>query len=330
MPELYQVVNTTLVNPVVGSLNLATGEVEYDSYGYQVNLGSAIFFTVFFALSTLLHTYQAIHYKLWWLLWTLSLGGLGETIGWAGRLWSSRSFSWVAEEGGYWTSSNGAIVTLIFCPAFLAAANYLILGLLIAKHGIQFSRLTPRMYLGLFVTADIFSLAIQSLGGGIAAGSQDDPKAQKRGSDIAMAGIFLQLAAMLVFTGFLIEFSWRFFKERPITGRAFAVTVFETTDQERKNAKLLIVGVSIANFLIFVRSLFRAIEFAQGWGGAIYKSEPLFCIFDGTLILLSLYTLNVLHPGRLVGAVRIPRRREFINAGETPMVTEDKVESQKA
>lgn len=27
------------------------------------------------------------------------------------------------------------IVTLIFCPAFLAAGNYLVLGLLIAKHG---------------------------------------------------------------------------------------------------------------------------------------------------------------------------------------------------
>jgi hypothetical protein len=55
----------------------------------------------------------------------------------------------------------------------------------------------------------------------------------------------------------------------------------------------------------------RSVEFAQGWGGAIYKSEPLFCVFDGSLVLIALWTLNLLHPGRLIGFVPFPSRLLF-------------------
>lgn len=37
------------------------------------------------------HLFQAFWYRLWWLLPTAILAGLGEIIGWAGRLWSSRN-----------------------------------------------------------------------------------------------------------------------------------------------------------------------------------------------------------------------------------------------
>jgi len=36
-----------------------------------------------------IHTAQAVRHRLWWLLATTVLCGLGETIGWGGRLWSS-------------------------------------------------------------------------------------------------------------------------------------------------------------------------------------------------------------------------------------------------
>lgn len=63
---------------------------------------------------------------------------------------------------------------------------------------------------------------------------------------------------MLIFTFFLLEFAWRFFNDRPVVHKKFAVTVFESTPEETKDARWLIVGVSVSNILIFVRSVFRA------------------------------------------------------------------------
>jgi hypothetical protein len=40
-----------------------------------------------------LHLGQAIRSRLWWLLPTIVIAGLGETAGWSGRLWSSINVS---------------------------------------------------------------------------------------------------------------------------------------------------------------------------------------------------------------------------------------------
>lgn len=37
-----------------------------------------------------IHVIQAAHYRLWWLYPTVCLAGVGEIIGWGGRLWSSK------------------------------------------------------------------------------------------------------------------------------------------------------------------------------------------------------------------------------------------------
>lgn len=87
-------------------------------YGYVPSEGVCITAIVLFAVSTALHTAQAVYYSVrrrkltrgegsgesggdaqraarqpsyWWILATLVPGGLLEVIGWAGRYWSSRN-----------------------------------------------------------------------------------------------------------------------------------------------------------------------------------------------------------------------------------------------
>jgi hypothetical protein len=36
-----------------------------------------------------IHLGQAIRFRMWWLLPTAVVAGIGELIGWSGRLWSS-------------------------------------------------------------------------------------------------------------------------------------------------------------------------------------------------------------------------------------------------
>ena len=45
---------------------------------------------VFNALPIGIHIGQALHAKRWWLFPTVVAGGVGETIGWVGRLWGSK------------------------------------------------------------------------------------------------------------------------------------------------------------------------------------------------------------------------------------------------
>lgn len=75
-------------------------------YGYTPTKAVCIIFIVLFAVSTckdmliihflcshsfseVVHTAQAVKYRMWWLFPTMIIGGLTEVLGWSGRLWSS-------------------------------------------------------------------------------------------------------------------------------------------------------------------------------------------------------------------------------------------------
>lgn len=75
----------TRLNDVANSPNLCTGELEYDYYGYTPALGACLAFTILFGLSTLAHLVQGIKGRRWFMLFTMTLCGLGETIGVSGQ-----------------------------------------------------------------------------------------------------------------------------------------------------------------------------------------------------------------------------------------------------
>ena len=48
-----------------------------------------LFFMDSYFLSPAMHLFQAVRYRMWWLLPTVCLCGLLEVLGWSARLWSS-------------------------------------------------------------------------------------------------------------------------------------------------------------------------------------------------------------------------------------------------
>lgn len=63
-------------------------------------------------------------------------------------------------------------------------------------------------------------------------------------------------------------------------------------------------GIYFTSACILVRNIFRIFEYAQGNEGFIAKHEVIIYAFDGSLMLLVMVALFVVHPGRLVRAVR--------------------------
>lgn len=47
--------------------------------------------------------------------------------------------------------------------------------------------------------------------------------------------------------------------------------------------------------------MYRTIELIDGWDGRIIKNELYFNILDGAMIVASMFCLNILHPGQLLG-----------------------------
>ncbi|KAL7412248.1 RTA1 like protein-domain-containing protein [Mrakia frigida] len=308
--------SSLLLNPNQGSPNLLSGKVEFFNYGYNMSMPTAACFTILFALSMLIHLFQAIKSKYYFLLWTLVLGTFIEMLGWACRAWSASSTRWAEEAGGYWNSSDDAflaqITTLIIAPAFLQASLYILFGRIVGRLGPAFCRLSPRDYTWIFVSGDFVSLCIQGVGGGVASTATDEDGANQ-GARIMVGGVIVQMVVMVGFSALFVEFVWRYLIDRPVdqvhpfawsrkarevvaVDKTFAVRTFTISTTNEKRARLMLGALAGATFMIFIRSIYRTVELLDGWTGPIITNQTLFGVLDGGMIIIAVVLLNVLHP----------------------------------
>ncbi|KAK7038622.1 RTA1-domain-containing protein [Favolaschia claudopus] len=243
---------------------------EMTEYGYIPHKYVAIVFIVVFGLSTLLHIAQAIHYRMWWLLPTACLCGLGEVIGWAGRLWSSYS---PLQHKAFMIQ----IVSLVVSPTPLIAVNFVLLGWIVIKLGAVYSWLPPQLYTAIFLSCDIIALLSQAAGGSIAAGATTAERTQL-GAHIMLAGIGFLTAALITYCGLAVDFFVRYARDRPIKrGQSVVRLPLEL------KTKRMIFAVAFA-----LPSIYRIIELASGWHSAFMVNETYFNWLDGAMVALAL------------------------------------------
>ncbi|WVR04189.1 hypothetical protein IAU60_001189 [Kwoniella sp. DSM 27419] len=298
----------------------------FSPYGYTPEKAAGIAYIVVFAALGLIHIGLGIRYKYWLVFVTLIPGTFLEVIGWAGRLWSAYHVRRV-------TPFLMQIASLIIGPAFYSAWAYTVLGFCIHRLGSTYSLLRPKMYLAVFVTADIISLVVQAIGGGRAAVAAQQGTSTKSSTKIMLAGILFQLATMTLFVLLATDFILRVIFRRPYAhlerrhangnsspgeldqepkppGRGNGSDLGDSgsrgavrTPEIRKGEKLL-AGVAFASAMIFVRGIYRSIELAQGWTGYLITHEAYFIYLDGLPMVLCLAAFAVSHPGWL-----LPRRQ---------------------
>ncbi|OJD31201.1 rta1 domain [Diplodia corticola] len=254
------------------------------SYGYVPSEAAGIAFVVLFGVSSLLHLGQTLWSRHWWTV-LFFIGGITEVIGWAGRLWSAKC--------PYNTDAFlMQITTLILAPTFWTAALYVILGRLITLSGPSSSPLPPRTYLILFCGADVVSLVLQAIGGGMAsvAATANPARDTAPGTNIMVAGIVFQMAAITVFCAFFGVFLKRTAAMR--RGKAGG-----GGGQSSRRVMILIVATSVSIAFIYVRSIYRTVELLQGWHGYLITREVYFVVLDGAMMACAVVVFNVVHPG---------------------------------
>ncbi|KAJ7493861.1 RTA1 like protein-domain-containing protein [Mycena latifolia] len=157
---------------------MALEDSEY--VGYIPHEYVAIIFVVLFGISTILHIGQATYYRMWWLLPTACLCGIGELVGWSGRLWSSFSPSF----------EDPFMMQCVFYFK-LNRMNFILLSRIVTRLGPCYALLTPAWYAIIFVSCDFCALVIQGVGGGMASAS-DTLSGANLGANVMLAGIVFQ------------------------------------------------------------------------------------------------------------------------------------------
>ncbi|KAF2654841.1 sphingoid long-chain base transporter RSB1 [Lophiostoma macrostomum CBS 122681] len=259
--------------PVSGSL-----------YGYKPNLGANAFFIAVFALCLIAQLALGIRYKTWTYMVTLSLGCLGEAVGYAGRIMlHNNAFSSIGFQI--------QICCIIIAPAFFSGGIYLTLKHIVLNFGERYSRLRAGWYTWIFIGCDLFSLVLQGAGGGIAATADNGSSFQDVGTDLMVAGIIFQVVCMAFFVYFLGEYSYRTYKHRDELSPE-SMTLFEKT-----SFRCFMGGISVAYVAIFTRCVYRIPELTGGWGNNLMRNEAEFIALEGVMIVIAAICLTVFHPG---------------------------------
>ncbi|KAH9941797.1 RTA1 like protein-domain-containing protein [Epithele typhae] len=209
---------------------------------------------------------------------------------------------------GYWPT----IVCTIAAATPLVGALFISVGRLVTAAGEQYSRLSSRLYGRIFMKVwartpqDFIALLAQCSGGALAGSDWRIP---------ARSGIAFQLG-FLIFVVLAAEYLWRFSNDCPIRP-ARTVEYATPHGPMEKPLKHLATGIYLMTLFLFIRAVYRTIELADGFDGRIIHTQVYFNVLDGAMVTLTMYTLNVLHTGRLLRAAA-PRWSDKL-----PLRTED-------
>ncbi|OJJ43481.1 hypothetical protein ASPZODRAFT_136359 [Penicilliopsis zonata CBS 506.65] len=277
-------------------------------YYYNPSSAAAGIFLVLFGLGALLHFYQLVRTRTWFMIPFL-IGAILETVGYVGRLLSSfQSPNWTT--GPYIIQS----ALLLIAPAFFAASIYMELGRIVRVLEAEKLAVVPVRWLtAIFVTGDVLSFLMQASGAGLMVQNTSNPD---MGEHIIVGGLFVQI----IFFGFFF-ITTMFFQLR--IGRSPTSASIDLSSIWKKH----LFTLHACSILILVRSVVRVVEYLQGYTGFIAVHEVFLYIFDAVLMLAVVICMNFTHPseincllGRSDWMIRgVKAHKSVPRSGELPM-----------
>ncbi|UPK92758.1 hypothetical protein LCI18_003693 [Fusarium solani-melongenae] len=176
---------------------------------------------------------------------------------------------------------------ILVAPALFAASIYMTLGRIIRSiRAERHSMIKPSKLTKIFVFGDVLSFMVQGGGGGMSViQNQDVAKWAER---IVVIGLMIQIIAFALFCVVAVVFHRRM-KRAPTAASIGTLVPWEST-------LYMLYGVSI---LIMIRSIFRVIEFAQGYTGYALSHEWTLYVFDALLMWIVIVIFAWRFPSQL-------------------------------
>ncbi|KAI1378945.1 RTA1-domain-containing protein [Hypoxylon crocopeplum] len=265
-------------------------------YQYRIDLAPNAAFTAMFSLSLLAFlAVFAFTRRGGTFTIAMALGLISEIIGYAGRLMSWQN-QW--DENGFLIQ----ICCLTIAPAFFAAGIYLCIRRIVFAFGPENSRIPPKFYTRIFIPCDIVSLILQAAGGGLAASAFHTGKSTDLGDNIMIAGLAFQVFTLLVFIALSVDFLINTTRRHRALGSA-------ALDQDPALVavrgswmfKGFLAALALSTICVFWRSVFRVAELSHGWTSELMARQDLFVGFEGVMITVAVWVLNIFHPSLCFG-----------------------------
>ncbi|KAH3661965.1 hypothetical protein OGAPHI_006144 [Ogataea philodendri] len=234
-----------------------------------------------------------IIYRNWWFLVTFSCGIILEILGYVGRIWSSKNID----------SFNGYVVQLVcltLAPCFIMAGIYYTIAELSVIMGEQYSLLKPMQYSLMFVLFDLISIILQGAGGAIASSSLSEYESVQGGANVMIGGLAFQVFSIGLFQMFWYYFLFRCYK----TYKQYGDSRFDARFSRVRHGKLFVpylFAISLSVLLVFVRSIYRLIELAEGFSSHLATTEIYFFILEALMMSLAILIMLVIYPGFVYG-----------------------------
>ncbi|GME86039.1 unnamed protein product [Ambrosiozyma monospora] len=166
--------------------------------------------------------------------------------------------------------------------------------------GPKFSILKPMQYSAIFILCDLIAIIIQAIGGGAASASLSAYTSTRQGANIMVGGLAFQVFSMSLFQFFWYHFLFRCWRERKYNGGAGFNPDYEHI-RKGKFFLHLLLAISAAVLLIYVRSIYRLIELCEGFTGKLATVEIYFMILEALMVSLASLILTVVYPGFVYG-----------------------------
>jgi hypothetical protein len=176
---------------------------------------------------------------------------------------------------------------ILIAPALFAASIYMVLGRIIrGLNAHKHSLIKPTKLTRTFVLGDVLSFMIQ--GGGAGMSVIQNASLAKWAERIVILGLVVQIVIFGLFCAVSVVFHRRMNHE-PTAESIGTIIPWEST----------LYMLYIVSLLIMIRSIFRIIEYAQGYTGYALSHEWTLYVFDTLLMWLVTVIYTWRYPDRL-------------------------------
>lgn len=262
-------------------------------FGYTPNLPANAFGAAGFGVIAIIQLVLGIYTKEKWAAITGVVSAVEEMVAYIGRSILSQNDTIIP----LWSMQ---LVLTVIGPVYMAAGLYYQLAVEVKIFGEQYSPIKPFLYNAIFTVCDVVAFVVQAAGGGYIAANIGYPPNQAKGEDIVLAGMAFQLFMMTIFIVLAIRVNYKIFTDDPANWNPEYAA-----KRERPLFKFWPYSIAISMAFLYIRTVYRIIEVADGWDGPIYRHEIWFLVFDGLMILLGMIPLCLVHSGLAHGRVFI-------------------------
>lgn len=176
---------------------------------------------------------------------------------------------------------------IVVAPVFLSAALYTTLTSLIAVLGPRLSPfgLGEKTILWGFVVCDVGATVAQVAGAAMIGSAESNNLSPEMGNSVLLGGLGVQVFSFLVFLGLLGAFLGR--ARKAVASMGGGLIRF-------------CGGVVGGSLLVYLRTVFRLAETAEGIGGYASRHEAFFGALEFAPIVVAILILGWWHPGKWI------------------------------